>query len=370
MNTISPKEVGTIQSQFQFQIPLAQKVLKSIEFGNKPVCAAVTTSAGKSAITVRVLEGYFKNGAERTAVFIGSNQTVLAKQFHDVLATDCPVPFSFSFSMLKQSHDSQLKIGLPQQLINRPRKLSLLILDEAQWLWPNIKSNPNCMMARILKACRPENILLLTGSPSYFSKNCDEYDIHYLSYQDIPNQPDRRVFSRVDMDLVVVDDRSVESCLKTFFRSAKHKRDDISQLAVVARSVQEAETIKRILENKYMLRCLISTSQHDVDSENLDAFKTGKFNACITVNRIFAGWSYSNLTSVLDLAASKNFNRSFQLFSRLLRVKSNSTIKSYHRVCLRQDEQQEIQFLHAMKSLLNRDTFVNFTGGNLKVSRS
>lgn len=369
MKATTEKESGTISKQFQYQIPLANKVLKSIESGGRPVCMAVTTSAGKSAITVRVLEGYFKNGPIRTAVFLGGNQTVLAKQFYDVLS-DCPVPFGFSYSILRDAQDSQLKIGLPQQLINNPRKIDLLILDEAQWLWPSIKSNPNCMMARILKACRPESILLLTGSPSYFSKNCDEYDIHYLSYQDIPNQPDRRVFSRVDMDLVVVDDRSVESCLKTFFRSAKHKRDDISQLAVVARSVQEAETIKQILENKYMLRCLISTSQHDVDSENLGAFKTGKFNACITVNRIFAGWSYSNLTSVLDLAASKNFNRSFQLFSRLLRVKSNSTIKSYHRVCLRQDEQREIQFLHAMKSLLSRNTFVNFTGSNLKVSRS
>lgn len=347
--------------QFQFQIPLAQKVLKSIEFGNKPVCAAVTTSAGKSAITVRVLEGYFKNGAERTAVFIGSNQTVLAQQFFDVLTNDCPVPFTFSFSMLNESHDSQLKIGLPQQLINRPRKVGLLILDEAQTLWPLVDKNPNSMMSKILKLCQPEAVLLLTGSPSFFTSRKNQYDIHYLSYEDIPNQP-VRVFSKVAMDLVPVADRdNIEECLRTFFRSAKQKRDDLSQLAVVARNVHEAEKVKTALERQYGLRCLISTSKHDGDSVNLVEFKKGRYRCIVTVNRIIAGWSYNDLTCILDLAASKNKNRGFQLFSRLLRVKDDSTTKSYHRICLRQHQQREACFLHKMKSLLSRETYVNYT---------
>lgn len=351
--------------QFQYQIPLASKVLQSIEATSKPVCMAVTTSAGKSATTVRILEGFFKNKPNRTVVFLGSNQTVLAKQFFDTLFNECPVSFSFSFSMISDEHRTQLKIGLPQQLIKNPMKISLLVLDEAQLLWPQIEQSPNSMISQILNLCQPEKILLLTGSPSYFTARKNRYVIHYLSYEDIASKKSR-VFSKVDLDLVITENHNIEDGLKAFWRSSKHKRTDISQLAIVAKDIKQAEHIKRILEEKYRLKAVISTSVHDSDSTNLDLFKTGSFDCCITVNRIFTGWSYNNLTAVLDFSASQNLNRSFQLFSRLLRVKNETTVKNYYRVCLRENIRREIIFLYKIKALLGRENFMNFTGNNLK----
>lgn len=355
-----------ISNKFAYQIALAEKVLNSIESGTKPVCMAVTTSAGKSAITIRILEDFLEKDPNRTAVYLGSNQTILTNQFIDTLKNNCPVPFNFSYSMMKDLQDCQLKIGLPQQLINKPSKLDLLILDESQLLWQQTEKNPNSMMSKILQLCKPERILLLTGSPSYFTKKKDQYVIHYLSYEDIANDKDR-VFSKVVLDLVVVEEESVKESLKIFWRAAKHKRNDLSQLAVVAKDIKQAEVIKQVLEEKYRLRTVISTSHHDADSTNLDIFKTGTYDCCITVNRIFTGWSYNNLTSVLDFAASQNINRAFQLFSRLLRVKDDSTVKTYHRVCLRRDIGCEVIFLHKMKALLSRDNFMNFTGDNLTI---
>lgn len=365
LKTTEEKRRNPNAGQFQYQIPLAAKITSSLENQPKPVVLACTTSGGKSYIVTLVLEHFFKNGRERNAVFLGSNQTILAKQFHDVL-TNCPVPFNFSYSMLKDSQDSQLKIGLPQQLINKPHKLDLLILDESQLLWKQIEKNPKSMMSKILHLCEPERILLLTGSPSYFTKGKDQYAIHYLSYEDIANDKNR-VFSKVDLDLVVVDKESIEESLKIFWRSAKHNRNDLSQLAIVAKDIKQAENIKKVLEEKYRLKTMISTSNHDLDSANLDIFKNGEFDCCITVNRIFTGWSYNNLTSVLDFAASQNLDRSFQLFSRLLRVKNDFTVKTYHRICLRRNIGREILFLHKMKALLKRDNYMNFTGNNLLV---
>jgi superfamily II DNA or RNA helicase len=126
-------------NRFSYQEQIAVRIIASIEKQKKPVVMAVTTSAGKSAITVRILENYFRSGPNRNAVFLGSNQTVLAQQYYDVLSKACPVPFNFSYSMLKDLQDSQLKIGLPKQLIRRPRKIGLLVLDEAHWLWPQIE---------------------------------------------------------------------------------------------------------------------------------------------------------------------------------------------------------------------------------------
>jgi hypothetical protein len=178
-----------------------------------------------------------------------------------------------------------------------------------------IESNSNSMLAKIIRLCQPDRILLLTGTPSYFNQRRGQYEVHSLSYEDIPNNPSR-AFSKVAMDLVQVDDRNnIEDCLRIFFHSAKQKRYDLSQMAVIARSVNEAETVKQLLERHYRLRCLISTSQHDSDSSNLQAFKSGQHQCIITVNRIIAGWSYNNLTCVLDLAASQQINRSFQLLS-------------------------------------------------------
>lgn len=352
-------------NQFKYQCSLAAKVLESIESNSKPVCMAVTTSAGKSATTVRILEGFLKNKPNRTAVFLGSNQTVLAKQFFDTLSNDCPVPFSFSFSMINDERRTQLKIGLPQQLIKKPLKISLLVLDEAQLLWPQTEHNPNSLMSQILKLCQPEKILLLTGSPSYFTARKTQYVLHYLSYEDIVISKSR-VFSKVDLDLIVTESDDVEAGLKVFWRSAKHKRSDISQLAVVAKDIKQAEIIKKILEAKYRLKTVISTSQHDSDSLNLDIFKTGDFDCCVTVNRIFTGWSYNNLTAVLDFSATQNLNRSFQLMSRLLRVKNEATVKNYYRVCLQKNVSSEIHFLFKIKALLSRDNFINFTGNNLR----
>lgn len=341
--------------KWAYQQKFAEKVSHSIESQNKHVVLACTTSGGKSYLAIRILEQFFKNDSTRTTVFLGSNLKVLAQQFHDVLTNSCPVPFTFSYSMLSDTQDSKLKIGLPQQLIKKPRKISLLILDESQWLWPQIENNPNSMMAQILRACKPDKILLLTGSPSYFLQNKDSYIIHSISYEEIKASVPTGVFSKVDMSLVLVNDTNdLETCLKSFFRKAKSYRDDISKFAVIAKNIKQAQLIKNILENKFNISCLISTSETDSDSNNLDIFKKSKIQCCITVNRIYAGWSYKDLTCIVDFACTKQINRAFQLFSRLLRYKNESCRKTYYRVTKTDNAHNELKIMNSILLMLTK----------------
>ena len=346
-------------SQFQYQIQFANEIANSLERQTKPVVMAATTSSGKSYIVIRVLDHYFKNNPGHKAVFLGSNMTVLANQFHSVLQNNCPIQFSFTYSKLGDDQDSDLKIGLPQKLARNPQNFNLLILDEAQWLWAQTHKNHNSIISVILRRCNIQKVLLLTGSPSPFNAKRDKYKIHYLSFEDIPAEA--AAFASVTLDIVSVKDRNnIEDCLVAFYEAAKRRGDNLTQLAIVTRSVIEAQTVKSILERKFNLTTLVSTSQHDSDSSNLERFKSGDFNCLVTVNRIVAGWSYNNLTAVLDMAASKNLNRSFQVFSRLLRVKDSSTIKYYYRLCLNEHRQRETRMLYKIKSLLSRDVYTSY----------
>jgi superfamily II DNA or RNA helicase len=350
-------------SQFQYQIQFANEIAKSLERQTKPVVMAATTSSGKSFIVVRVLEQYFKNNPGHKAIFLGSNMAVLADQFYSVLQSNCPVPFSFTYSKLGLEQNTDLKIGLPQKLVRNPQNFNLLVLDEAHWLWEQTHKNHNSLISVILRRCNIQKVLLLTGSPSPFNARRDKYKIHYLSFEDIPAEA--AAFASVTLDIVSVKDRNnIEECLVAFYEAAKRRGDNLTQLAIVTRSVLEAQTVSAMLEQRFNLRSLVSTSQHDSDSSNLERFKSGDFDCLVTVNRIVAGWSYNNLTAVLDMAASKNINRSFQVFSRLLRVKDSSTIKYYYRLCLNEHRQRETQMLYKIKSLLGRDVYNSYKGAS------
>ncbi len=346
-------------SQWLYQEQMADRVIETL-YQEKPTALCMSTSTGKSYCLVHILNKHFQKNQNSRVVFLGSNRTELARQFHEVLSSNCSIQIGFTYSMIKEQKPTQLKIGLPMQVLRSPEKINLLVLDEAQWLWSQVEANPNSMMAQILRACSPDCILLLSGSPAFFNKRKDQYHIHYLSYQDVPNRPDR-VFSRVDMDLIYVSDRNdIELCLRSLWKKAKQNRDDLSQIAVIAKDIAQAESIKSILESHFRLNCLISTSQHDSNSENLKQFKTGRHDCIVTVGRMIAGYSYSGLTSIWDFRTSRHLSNSFQLFSRLLRVKNESTIKTFFRVATPRTYQDEVRFLIQIRCLLDRENYTSY----------
>ncbi|MCB0362220.1 MAG: hypothetical protein KDD35_05845 [Bdellovibrionales bacterium] len=362
--SLSNDHGGNVSEQYQYQDEMVFKAVGKLTHYLKPVVLAMTTSSGKSATVTKLLNEILTDG--KRAVFLGSNLTTLAEQYCKSLSTSDPLGPKFTFSTLGEPQKTKLKIGLPQQLVNNPDNFEFLILDEAQWLWMR-KGDPNSLISKALKASGYPKIILMTGTPALFNKNKDQYEILHLSYEKIPNEP-IPVFSKIVVDVLKLECREdLSTCISKFLCSVRKNGDDISKFVVVARNIEEAISVKDILENQMGVGTIISTSRHDKDSSNLERFKSENYQACVTVSRVIAGWSYTELTCVLDLRSSFNITNTFQLMSRLFRVsqKNRKVEKVYFRVADNSQYNKTIKFLHLVVALLDDNIYKGFDGTNL-----
>lgn len=318
------------RDKYKYQDKLVDNLYKSI-YGEKPVVAAFTPNAGKSIITIKLLNKYFAENPNARIIFLGSTQKILSNQFYEHLEDiEAPVKAEFSFSRLRSNEDTQLKIALPQELINMENiKYDGVVLDEAHIAFKLIETKPNSMMSKILIDKKLTFLLLLTGSPAWFSARRGLYSIHYLSHECLSKYSDK-LSSPCSLQLVKQMDCNLRNNLRTLMRAVKRNRDCTKKILVVARNQVEAKRLNQILTNEYKRKSKVSTSDSDPSSSFVDEFKCGELDTLVVVGRCRVGFSDNNLTLILDFQASLNTSLTQQLLCRAIRYKEN-TKKAYYR---------------------------------------
>ena len=126
---------------------------------------AAAPSAGKTLMTIYVIEEYLKQNPNHKVLVLAHGTTILRTQFHDVLEEIKP---DFSFNLVEKfvEYDNFIDVNvcLPQTLVgNDLNKIDLLVVDEAHQFYFAEK-----MMKEIIKKSKPKKQLLLTGTPSPF----------------------------------------------------------------------------------------------------------------------------------------------------------------------------------------------------------
>lgn len=150
----------------------------------------------------------------------------------------------------------------------------------------------------------------------------------------------------------------------------------LSKTMIAAHSIEQAKALRDILEEKFAgTECKIALSvsrgmsddPDDIDEkgERIKQFQTDPdTKILIVVRRGILGFDMPELCNVVDFTCSRNINRIYQLYARVLRTHPKHN-KFFFRVASNENPAVDSFFLQAALCLNNRDFISRFNGKNL-----
>ena len=355
-----------------YQQAAITEVQQSLRMNPKTVLAA-SPSAGKTLMTICLIDEYLVENPNHKVLVLTHGTTVLRSQFHDNLIKYSP---SFTFSMPDTGKEymnstSQVIVCLPQTIdrLQNLQQVDLLVVDEAhQFYFAD-------MIKDIIKKTGVVRQLLLTGTPSKFiyensnPKNKNPYKIIPVSMNtifdagmvsDLYIEIASSSYSYTMDDYTTTDElkqsvtfkqkdtnNTLDSVLEKLTSHLKDARDnplpnssiaqkviswttisawfsDIGKTMIACNRIEQANQVKKYFDAKGIGTAL-STSEDDLDSSEIDRFKTDpKCTILIVVGRGVLGFDFSELVHVVDMTGSRNIDRIYQLMARVVRVNKNA----------------------------------------------
>ena len=379
----------------------------------KKVVIAAGTSSGKSLFMTMLLNLYFSNkeNKNKKALFIPSGQTNLRlniEETFDFFKPDFSYVIAKSCEELEAAVNSnvQVIVCLPQTVarcIDVLPKLDKFVLDEAHtWYFQKTIKN-------IVKKSKPEQQLLLTGTPApfilrggfhmYFVPVMDLFnegriantEVHVVASnynfkeEDYNVEQNLTLSSRTKAELSSEDTfrKVVLGMIKKLKNPIKGMKNlnrltneagglffnYLEKTIIWANSIQQADKFAQVLRdfNGLQNAVLVSHSENDDESELMEKFKNDKdIKVLVTVNRGRMGWSYTELFNAVDFTMTRNLSSILQMMARLFRIsKTNPNKKKiFYKVSNAKDAGYYTVIMKGVLLLLDREWYSQFNGKN------
>jgi len=140
---------------------------------------------------------------------------------------------------------------------------------------------------------------------------------------------------------------------------------ELKKTMIAAHSIKQGRDIRDILTAKGVC-CILSESEGDVENENIGKFiKDESIKVLIVVRRGILGFNMPSLCNVVDFTCSRNINRIYQLYARVLRKHPDGHNKFFFRLTSKANPAVDSFYLQAALSLNNKDFISKFNGKNL-----
>jgi len=140
---------------------------------------------------------------------------------------------------------------------------------------------------------------------------------------------------------------------------------ELNKTMIAAHSIKQGRDIRSILDEKGV-SCILSESEGDVENENIGKFiEDESIKVLIVVRRGVLGFNMPTLCNVVDFTCSRNINRIYQLYARVLRQHPDSKDKFFFRLTSKMNPAVDSFYLQAALSLNNKDFISKFNGKNL-----
>lgn len=298
--------------------------------------------------------------------------------------------------------DSTLEVNLPQSLYSKPKlkKVDLLVIDEAHEFY-FAKSKSKGMVESIIEKCKPNKILLLTGTPSKFIKN--KYETVIVSADELieqdfinnvyfglastteklkasdftadDNVKSNKVFKETKntLDELMVQ---IERRLKgTFFKTSPNVKMNMPNMfsalhktMVTCNNIKQADEVHSYFV-KNGVKAVVSHNDNDYTSSNIQEFiDKPSIKVLVVVNRGILGFDMPELVNVVDLTCTRNIDRIYQLYARVMRKHPNFKMKYFFKVVPEVESDLYKFYLTASLCLLGKDFISNYNGKNLDAS--
>ena len=309
-----------------------------------------------------------------------------------------------------------IQIGIPQELHrNDLDKVNLLIVDEAHEFYlakSKKKDSVGNMIHRIKGKTNPKRILLLTGTPSKFIADkkkrplCmiaanelveaqeilkDKYiDSVYFGFattnqrfldNDHNNEGDLLKgveFQYTEDDVEALVNEIYKRCRDTILLPTKSNKTvhkiiskadfllkRLEKTLWVCHDVTQARKVKKVLSKK--TKCVLSTHKDDIGAELVEAFQNDpEIRVLIVVRRANLGFDMPDLVNVVDMSGTKNIDRMYQMFARVMRVHPKSKSKYYFKLVPQELDEVYKHYSMAALGLTRREILSRYNGKNLK----
>jgi superfamily II DNA or RNA helicase len=297
-------------------------------------------------------------------------------------------------------------ITIPQNITHKDiGQFDLLVVDEAHEFYLADK-----MIKNIIAKAKPKCQLLLTGTPSKFIKegfkpvivsgvevynegylanpylgcvtsayslDAEQFDAHSGDVKNSVHETKKLVKISFEMLIKEMLNRLTDAGMMKdspnllsvvnaagFKKAASFMFGKLEKTMISARNIEQAVMIQDIL-NKYGVNNLISTSEDDVDSVNVELFKKDPSIQVLTVvRRGILGLNMPELINVVDFTGSRNIDRIYQLYARSLRKYKNKD-KFFFKLCYGLNKDVDALFMQAALCLNNYDFISQYNGKNL-----
>lgn len=338
---------------------------------------------GKTITSLIEIQKFAKNGKKVLILAHGTN--VLKSQWADVMTKYC-----IRFGTTLKSKESII-LTIPQSISQRlPEilKFDLLVVDEAHEFY--FASSVQRIISRLKLGARQ---LLLTGTPSEFVKRgyapiiisavdvfkegrlSDTYFGMIRGAQKILRKDYnaahevKGTFEEKEKDIRKTLMSAVRTLTKKISKDEKiSPREMFSHLEktmIAARNINQATKIQDVL-NRIGVHSIVSTSENDPNGVKIEEFKSvPDYKILIVVRRGILGFDMTDLACVIDFTGSRNINRIYQLYARVLRKHPKNKKKYFYRVCSSESPEIDILHMKAALCLANEDFISKFNGENL-----
>lgn len=371
---------------FDYQIETLAK-LNILLKSNKEVVLAAAPNSGKTFMTT----SFIKDNPTSTFLILTHGTVVLENQWREALET-AGIPSS------KIPGQHKVTYGLPQTLHKKKQKFDYLVVDEAHEFYFAT------MVQKIKKQVGAKKIILLTGTPSKFIKqgypvitvaaldlikrghSSDLYigmvsttaklkDADHNDIGDLSPTGERKVektiasdmkelLKQIQMRLTEIDHIKNNPLPKNTRSHWANSLNQLQKTMFKCSSIKQAELVQKYLKDEGV-EALLSHSKLDADSSNIEKFKTDNSTALVVVDRAILGFNMTDLVNVVDLSCSKNIDRTYQLYARVMRKSAKYKNKYFFKFAPEGGMELHKWYMNAALSLMSEEFISKYNGKNL-----
>lgn len=373
--------------------PYQVKALAELNFHLQTKDEVVLAAAPNSGKTF-MATSFIKDNPDKTFLILTHGTVVLEKQWAKSLG-EASIPHS------KNPGQHNVTYGLPQTLSRKiGHRFDYLIVDEAHEFYFA------SMVQKIKAEIRAKKVILLTGTPSKFIRrnycvitiaaldlirlghSSDLYigmvstttklkDTDHNQQGDLSNKGEKKVEKSVSQDMKellkqiqlrlteiehIKNDPLPKNSRSHWANSLSHLKKTMFKCS----SIKQAELVTQYLQDEGV-ETILSHSELDSDSNNIEKFKEkgSTILALVVVDRAILGFDMEDLVNVVDLSCSKNIDRTYQLYARVMRFSPLHKQKYFFKFAPEGGMELHKWYMNAALSLMSEKFISQYNGKNL-----
>lgn len=269
-----------------------------------------------------LLMNYLRDNPGQKVLFLAHGTTLLRKQIADLFSFDN----QFTAVEITQATESDkldnamVHVAIPHSKVIQYFQYGLIIIDEAHQFFHGkmvqtiLSNNPNAK--HLLLTASHWRYTLTATMPVVCYSQLEMLEAGVIVAPDVVRIKTKQEFRKFTQDYELAVTETLRNVTSVVRKVKVALPRSATKVLVACHNIQAARAVKRVLGKE----ALLSTVEDDSDNVNFARFqKDDSVRYLVVVYRGIIGLDMPELSAVVDLTATQNIDRMFQLLGRVVR---------------------------------------------------